>query len=53
VTFGTQDPGGDVDPIPAKVARFDLVYGVPVYLGRKPWPRRQEGRVAHHEAAAE
>jgi 1-acyl-sn-glycerol-3-phosphate acyltransferase len=39
--FGTREPGGHLDSIPARGARFDLVYGTPVYLERQPWPRRQ------------
>jgi 1-acyl-sn-glycerol-3-phosphate acyltransferase len=39
--FGTRDPGGDIDSIPGRGARFDLVYGSPVYLEAQPWPRRQ------------
>jgi 1-acyl-sn-glycerol-3-phosphate acyltransferase len=39
--FGTREPGGGIDSIPGRGARFDLVYGAPVYLERQPWPRRQ------------
>lgn len=39
--FGTREPGGGLDSVPAKGARFDLVYGPPVYLDSQPWPRRQ------------
>ena len=39
--FGTRDPGGDLDSVPARGARFDLVYGPPVYLDPQPWPRRR------------
>lgn len=39
--FGTREPGGDTDSIPAKGARIDLVFGEPVYFERTPWPRRQ------------
>jgi 1-acyl-sn-glycerol-3-phosphate acyltransferase len=39
--FGTRDPGGRIDSVPAAGARFDLVYGSPVYLEAQPWPRRQ------------
>jgi 1-acyl-sn-glycerol-3-phosphate acyltransferase len=39
--FGTREPGGDIDSIPAPGARFDLVYGPPVYWEPQPWPRRQ------------
>lgn len=41
VMFGTREPGGHTDSVPAKGARFDFVYGPPVYLSRQPWPRRQ------------
>jgi 1-acyl-sn-glycerol-3-phosphate acyltransferase len=39
--FGTREPGGDIDSVPPRGSRFDLVYGSPVYLERLPWPRRQ------------
>lgn len=39
--FGTREPGGGVDSVPARGARFDLVFGSPVYLEAQPWPRRQ------------
>ena len=39
--FGTREPGGGIDSVPAKGARFDLVFGSPVYLDQQPWPRRQ------------
>ncbi|MGH3368525.1 MAG: lysophospholipid acyltransferase family protein [Nocardioidaceae bacterium] len=39
--FGTREPGGGIDSVPARGARFDLVYGSPVYLERQPWPRTQ------------
>lgn len=39
--FGTRDPGAGTDSIPARGARFDLVYGSPVYLAQQPWPRTQ------------
>jgi 1-acyl-sn-glycerol-3-phosphate acyltransferase len=39
--FGTRDPGGGLESVPAKGARFDLAYGSPVYLEPQPWPRRQ------------
>lgn len=41
VMFGTREPGGHIDSIPPRGARFDLVYGSPVYLEPQPWPRRQ------------
>ncbi len=39
--FGTRDRGGHTDSVPARGARFDFVYGAPVYLGQQPWPRTQ------------
>ncbi len=39
--FGTRNPGGHIDSVPSRGARFDLVYGSPVYLEPQPWPRRQ------------
>lgn len=39
--FGTREPGGGIDSVPAQGARFDLVFGSPVYLEQQPWPRRQ------------
>lgn len=39
--FGTREPGGGADSVPPRGARFDLVYGAPVYLDQQPWPRRQ------------
>jgi 1-acyl-sn-glycerol-3-phosphate acyltransferase len=47
--FGTRDPGGDIDSVPPRGSRFDLVYGSPVYLDAHPWPRRQ----SHVRQAAE
>ena len=37
--FGTREPGGGTDSVPASGARFDFVYGAPVYLEAHPWPR--------------
>jgi 1-acyl-sn-glycerol-3-phosphate acyltransferase len=41
VVFGTREPGGGTDSVPPKGARFDFVYGPPVYLDQQPWPRTQ------------
>jgi 1-acyl-sn-glycerol-3-phosphate acyltransferase len=41
VVFGTREPGGSTDSVPPKGARFDFVYGPPVYLEQRPWPRTQ------------
>ncbi len=47
--LGTREPGGGIDSVPSRGARFDLVYGSPVYLDPHPWPRRQ----THVREAAE
>lgn len=39
--FGTREADGGIDSVPDRGARFDLVYGAPVYLEKQPWPRRQ------------
>ena len=39
--LGTRERGGHIDSIPAKGARFDFVYGAPVYLDHHAWPRTQ------------
>jgi 1-acyl-sn-glycerol-3-phosphate acyltransferase len=41
VMFGTREPGGGVDSVPRRGARFDFVYGTPVYLEQHAWPRTQ------------
>ena len=41
VVFGTREPGGDTNSVPGRGARFDFVYGAPVYLEAQPWPRTQ------------
>jgi 1-acyl-sn-glycerol-3-phosphate acyltransferase len=40
--FGTREPGGASSSIPPRGARFDVVYGDPVYLGEQPWPRTRD-----------
>jgi 1-acyl-sn-glycerol-3-phosphate acyltransferase len=37
--FGTREPGGSTDSVPAPGARFDLVYGEPLRLPGRAWPR--------------
>ena len=37
--FATRERGGGADSLPGPVARFDLVYSAPVYLGQRPWLR--------------
>ncbi len=39
--FGTRERGGGVNSVPPRGARFDFVYGPPVYLGQHAWPRTQ------------
>ena len=39
--FGTRDPGGGVESMPARGARLDMVFGAPIQIQRLPWPRRQ------------
>jgi len=39
--FGTRERGGGVDSVPQRGARFDFVYGEPVYLAAHAWPRTQ------------
>lgn len=39
--FGTRDAGGAMDSVPAVGARCDLVFGPPIRLERRPWPRTQ------------
>lgn len=41
VMFGTRERGGGVDSMPPRGARFDFVYGAPVYLEQHSWPRTQ------------
>jgi 1-acyl-sn-glycerol-3-phosphate acyltransferase len=41
VMFGTRERGGGVDSVPPRGARFDFVYGAPVYLEQHSWPRTQ------------
>ena len=41
VMFGTREPGGHMDSVPGRGARFDFVYGAPVYWEAQPWPRTQ------------
>ena len=41
VMFGTRERGGGVDSVPPRGARFDFVYGAPVYWEQHSWPRTQ------------
>lgn len=40
--FGTREPGGHTDFVPPPGTRLDLVYGEPLVVERRPWPRRKE-----------
>jgi len=40
--FGTREPGGGTNSLPAKGARIDIVYGAPVPVDAVPWPRTRE-----------
>ncbi|QZY30591.1 lysophospholipid acyltransferase family protein [Nocardioides coralli] len=37
--FGTREPGGGINSTPARGSRLDLVYGTPVTIDARPWPR--------------
>jgi 1-acyl-sn-glycerol-3-phosphate acyltransferase len=40
--FGTREPGADSHSRPPRGARFDLVFGEPWRVARRPWPRRAD-----------
>ena len=40
--FGTREPGGRTNSLPARGARIDIVYGEPVPVAAVPWPRTRE-----------
>jgi len=40
--FGTREPGGGRNSLPAPGARIDIVYGEPVPVAAVPWPRTRE-----------
>jgi 1-acyl-sn-glycerol-3-phosphate acyltransferase len=40
--FGTREPGAGSESVPRRGARFDMVFGAPLRLERRPWPRRQD-----------
>ena len=40
--FGTREPGGHTDFVPAAGTRLDVVYGEPLVVTRRPWPRRTQ-----------
>lgn len=39
--FGTRGPGGHTDSVPPPGTRLDVVYGEPLVVARRPWPRRK------------
>lgn len=41
-TFGTRLPGESVEAVPPRRARIDIVYGEPIAVEQRPWPRRAE-----------
>ena len=42
VNFGTRPPGGGRNALPRRGGRIDFVYGAPVRVPRRPWPRTRE-----------
>ncbi len=42
VNFGTRPPGGGMNTLPPRRSRIDFVYGAPVRVPRRPWPRTRE-----------
>ncbi len=39
--YGTRPAGGGKDALPARGARLDLVYGAPLRVEKRPWPRNK------------
>lgn len=39
IILGSREPGGDLDSTPTRGARIDLVFGTPVPIEARPWPR--------------
>jgi len=39
-TFGTRLPGESIEAVPPRGARIDIVYGEPITVEPRPWPRR-------------
>jgi 1-acyl-sn-glycerol-3-phosphate acyltransferase len=37
--FGTRPPGGGKNALPARGGVIDLVYGAPMHVEKRPWPR--------------
>lgn len=40
--FGTRLPGGDTNSVPPRGTRIDVVYGHPIPVQPRPWPRTRE-----------
>lgn len=40
--FGTREPGGGINSVPPRGTRIDVVYGAPVRVEARPWPRTRE-----------
>ncbi len=41
ILMGTRVPGGDIDSVPPRGSTIDLVFGEPVDVDSRPWPRRR------------
>ena len=39
ILLGTRMPGGDIGSVPPRGSPIDLVFGEPVEVGARPWPR--------------
>ena len=37
--YGTRPPGGGKNALPARGGVIDLVYGAPMHVEKRPWPR--------------
>ena len=41
ILLGTREPGGGIDSVPPRGSTLDIVYGEPLQLEPRPWPRTQ------------
>jgi len=39
ILLGTREPGGDIDSTPPRGSAIDVVFGEPVEVAHRPWPR--------------
>lgn len=39
IILGSREPGGGIDSVPVRGGRIDLVFGPPVMIDVRPWPR--------------